>query len=84
MTARWLKPEEAALRLGVSVDALKRKVKAGLIPAPSRHLGERSPRYDREALDSVMLGDQPSASSGGIKSIVARILDQPGRQETPR
>lgn len=55
---RWLSPEEAAEYLGVKEHHLPRLVRQGRVPAPSRQLGPRSPRYDRLALDSMMEGRQ--------------------------
>jgi excisionase family DNA binding protein len=57
---RWMSPEAAADYLDVRVDALRRLVKAGKLPAPDYRLGPRSPRFDREALDKAMGAGLPS------------------------
>ncbi len=49
---RWLTPDAAAAYIGVRVHQLPKLVKAGKVPEPSLHLGTRSPRYDRDELDS--------------------------------
>lgn len=48
-TRRWLAPDEAAAYLGVSTPTLR-----DLGVQPSKMLGPRTPRYDREQLDEVM------------------------------
>lgn len=50
---RWLDREAAALHLSLQPSELARLVKRGLLPVPSYHLGPKSPRWDREALDAV-------------------------------
>ena len=49
---RWLSRRAAAEYLSMEVDHLKRHVKAGRLPKPSFHLGPKTPRWDREALDA--------------------------------
>ena len=48
-TRRWLTPDEAAAYLGISTTTLR-----DLDFQPSKMLGPRTPRYDREQLDEVM------------------------------
>jgi hypothetical protein len=48
---RWLSRRAAAEYLSMEVDHLKRHVKAGRLPKPSFHLGHKTPRWDREALE---------------------------------
>lgn len=52
----WLKAEDAATYVGVRLDQLRRYVSTGKLPAPSYHLGPKSPRWDRLALDHVLDG----------------------------
>jgi hypothetical protein len=61
--ARWLDADAAARYLCLRVDAFLRAVSAGRVPRPSRHLGERTPRWDRSALDSVMIGGTASTDT---------------------
>jgi predicted DNA-binding transcriptional regulator AlpA len=58
---RWLSRRAAAEYLSMEVDHLKRHVKSGKLPAPSFHLGPKSPRWDREALDAAFNRDQGRA-----------------------
>jgi predicted DNA-binding transcriptional regulator AlpA len=58
---RWLDRAGAAAYLSMQVEHLKRHVKSGKLPAPSFHLGPRSPRWDREALDAAFSGDRGRA-----------------------
>ena len=53
---RWLDAPAAAAYLSLREDAFLRAVKAGTCPQASRHLGPRTPRWDREALDAAMTG----------------------------
>jgi hypothetical protein len=53
---RWLDRDACAAYISVRVDELPRLVKRGLVPAPSYHLGERSPRWDRTTLDACFTG----------------------------
>lgn len=52
-TPRWLDREATAQYIGVRVDHLPRLRRRGLLPEPSCHLGPRSPRWDRDALDAA-------------------------------
>lgn len=61
--ARWLDADAAADHLSLRIDAFYRAVRAGRIPPASRHLGERTPRWDRSALDSVMIGGTASTDT---------------------
>ena len=60
---RWLDADAAADHLSLRIDAFYRAVRAGRIPKASRHLGERTPRWDRSALDSVMIGGTASTDT---------------------
>jgi hypothetical protein len=63
--ARWLDVTAGAAFLSLRPDIFLRKVREGLIPAPSIILGKRSPRWDRDRLDAIMMG-------GGTGSTNAR------------
>jgi predicted DNA-binding transcriptional regulator AlpA len=72
---RWLKAEDLATYAGVRIDYLRRYVKAGKLPAPSYHLGPRSPRWDKEAVDALFAGAQyRHARSVTTEQVVAEIL----------
>lgn len=70
---RWLKPEAAAAHIGVRVDQLPRLVRAGKIPAPSRHLGPRCARYDREALDAAFEARKPKRVEDAFRAVSEAI-----------
>lgn len=59
---RWLDREACAAYISARVDELPRMMKRGKLPAPSYHLGPKSPRWDRQALDAMF--------SGGVASPV--------------
>lgn len=71
--ARWLNAEAAARYICVRVDALRRFVRAGKLPEPSRHLGPRSPRYDREAIDAAFEGRQAAIK---VEQTTAEIVQR--------
>ena len=51
---RWLDLAAASAYLSLQPHSFMRKVRAGVIPAPTRHLGDHTPRWDRDALDASM------------------------------
>lgn len=59
---RWLDRDETARYLSVRVDELPRLTRRGKLPTPSLHLGPRTPRWDRQALDAVFAGGVASPS----------------------
>jgi hypothetical protein len=70
---RWLSLDAAAAYISVRPAAMSRLVREGKIPAPNRSLGERSPRWDRLALDSVFEG---GATSTDIRQVVEAGLEK--------
>jgi hypothetical protein len=70
---RWLTPAAAADRLNVYPHDLPRLVREGKIPAPSRQLGPKRPRYDLEALDRAMMGEDAQAAAALQRSYDARF-----------
>ena len=77
---RWLDADGAARYLSLRVDAFLRAVAAGRIPKPSRHLGERTPRWDRSALDSVMIGGTASTDTRTAFDALAEKIKAEGRK----
>ena len=67
---RWLDIDGAAAYLHVRPDELRRLVRQGRIPEPSRQLGPRRPRWDRIALDAVMEGKAASAAANSADAAV--------------
>lgn len=81
--SRWLDARTAASHLGLpDKDAFLRKVKLGVLPAPSYRLGSRMPRWDRDALDSAMAGTPSSGPRHIVTQEVHDILakGRAGRQ----
>ena len=73
---RWLNADATARYISVRVDALPRLVKAGRIPEPNRTLGDRSPRWDRVALDAAFDGGTASTDpKAASRAIVQKILE---------
>lgn len=70
---RWLDREMVAEYISVRVDHLPRLQKAGKLPAPSYHLGPRSPRWDRAALDALFTG---GVASGDPVAIAQRAVQR--------
>lgn len=84
---RWLSADAAASYLGISTEGFRRKVRAGMIPAASRALGDALPRWDRQALDATMAGgvasmDPEEAAQAIAQDIIARR--RPGRAQAAR
>ena len=80
---RWLDPEAAARYLSVRPDALPRLVRAGRIPPPSYALGERSPRWDRVALDARFDGGTASTDPRAASQAIAQKIITEGRARRP-
>ena len=79
--ARWLDSEATARRLCVRVDRLSRLVRAGKIPKPDYHLGCRSPRWDKLAIDAVFQGG--FSSSGANLALTDHQLASKANAENP-
>lgn len=77
---RWLDADDAARHLGLRVDAFLRRVKAANLPPPSYHLGQRTPRWDRQALDSSLAVGAASPAAGRPFSEVVREILAEGRK----
>lgn len=78
---RWLDLTAAAAYLSLRPDIFARKVKAGIIPAPSPHLGERTPRWDRSALDATMGGGTGSTNAREAVNALATQIAAEGRKD---
>jgi hypothetical protein len=79
--ARWLDLTAAAAYLSLRPDIFARKVKAGIIPEPSVHLGERTPRWDRGALDATMGGGTGSTNAREAVNALANEIAAEGRKD---
>jgi hypothetical protein len=81
--ARWLDLEGAAAYLSLRPDTFARKVRAGIIPAPSVRLGERTPRWDRGVLDATMDGGTGSTNAREAVNALAGQIAAEGRENGP-
>jgi hypothetical protein len=77
---RWLDAEAAARYLSMRVDVFLRAVTKKRVPPPSRQLGDRTPRWDRDALDALMLGESAADTTRSIFNAVAEEIKAQGRK----
>ena len=83
--ARWLDRDALAAHISVRPDAIARLQKAGKLPPPSYHLGERRPRWDRDAVDAALSGGVASTDHGtAIHALAAQIARRSSRSQAPR
>jgi hypothetical protein len=72
---RWLDREALAAHISVRVDEVQRLQRGGKLPAPSYHLGPRSPRWWSPEVDSrfglAVASTQPKGASGLAQAILA-------------
>lgn len=74
--ARWLDRDALAEYVSIRVDEIPRFTRRGKLPAPSYHLGPRSPRWDRQKVDAAFGGAVASRSPEAmVASVVQEILD---------
>lgn len=77
---RWLDREAAAEYISVRVDEMSRLERRGKLPAPSYHLGPRTPRWDRFLLDAAFEGGIASTNTRqAVSALVQEILSTPSR-----
>ncbi|HEX3587818.1 MAG TPA: hypothetical protein VH024_17595 [Candidatus Angelobacter sp.] len=81
---RWLNVEAAAAYISVRVDAIPRLVRQGRIPKPDYTLGQRSPRWDRLALDAAFDGGPASADARHAFQGLANEIAAKGAPSTAR
>jgi predicted DNA-binding transcriptional regulator AlpA len=71
--ARWLSAKSLAEYLGIPCDRVRRLRRAGKIPEPSYHLGERSARWLSSDIEGVMRGASERAI---MEKIVAEAIQR--------
>jgi predicted DNA-binding transcriptional regulator AlpA len=79
MDSRWLTREETAGYVGAKEHQIRRMVREGKLPEPSLHLGPRSPRWDRDAIDALFMGGKPKSSH--VREAVNAILQEGARRQ---
>jgi hypothetical protein len=73
---RWLDRDALAVHISVRVDEVRKLLRAGKLPTPSYHLGPRSPRWDRLAVDACFAGEAASADPEvAVQGVVQKILE---------
>lgn len=77
---RWLDREAAAEYVSLRVDELPRAVKAGKLPAPSYHLGPKTPRWDRLAIDRAFgVSSEAEAQDAAVQDAIRKIREGQGQ-----
>ena len=72
-----------AVYISVRVDEVAKLLRAGKLPAPSYHLGPKTPRWDRFAVDALFEGSAPSSRQSidaAVQAAVDAILAEPSRR----
>ena len=72
---RWLNRDRLADYLGVDYTAITKLVRAGKLPQPSLHLGPRSPRWDRLAVDDLFGVSVQAKKAKELEEARARMLE---------
>lgn len=75
---RWLDRDAVAERISERVDRLPRLVRDGKLPAPSYHLGPRSPRWWSADIDAMFRRGLPSGPKGAA-GLAEAILEEARR-----
>lgn len=76
--ARWLDRHALAAYLSIPVGSIRRHLRSGKLPLPSYHLGTKSPRWDRLALDARLSGGVASKDAGAaVQGLIQSILAEP-------
>lgn len=66
----WLDRDALAAMICVPVHHVARLVKAGKLPAPSYHLGPRSPRWRGDDIDAMLAGTITSSGAAGLAQAI--------------
>jgi hypothetical protein len=74
--ARWLDRDALAAHISVRVDELPRLSRSGKLPAPSLHLGPRSPRWWSADVDAAF---RPGVGSGSPDLVIEDAIAQIGK-----
>jgi hypothetical protein len=69
----WLNASGPSAYLSMRPDTFARKVRAGVIPAPSYSVGERMPRWKRSELDAMMSPSTKSDINASVEELVTSI-----------
>lgn len=82
----WLNTAGACAYLSMRKDTFVRKVRAGVIPAPSYSVGERMPRWKRSELDAMMSPSTKSDINASVEELITSIkaAKQKGRPHSSK
>ena len=75
----WVDTRHAAVHVGTGEARFLCMVKEGRFPRPSYHLGERSPRWNTEALDRAMDPESASNVTREAFSGLVKKIEEKGR-----
>ena len=73
---RWLDRDALARYIAVEKADLPKLVRARKLPAPSHHLGPKSPRWDRAKVDAMFTGEASSVHVRAAISAAAEAIAQ--------
>ena len=74
---RWLDRKTCAAYICVKPGSIAGLVRRGLLPKPTDHLGPRMLRWDREAVDTLLLGRGREADvDAAFHALAARIASR--------
>jgi len=83
--SRWLDTDATVRYLSLrNGDALRRLVREGRVPKPDRSLGERNPRWDRDALDAIFTGGAVRKDTRMVIEDLVRRYQSEGRPRRPK
>jgi predicted DNA-binding transcriptional regulator AlpA len=71
---RWLSRDLVADYLSIRVPEIPKLVKAGRLPQPTYHLGPRTPRWDRDAIDDMFGVSERAKKAADLESAAQRSL----------
>lgn len=72
--AEWLDREALATHISVRVDHLPKLQRSGKLPAPSYHMGPKSPRWSRHAVDEMFTGEPAAPAKPTAEQITANVV----------
>lgn len=77
--SRWLDREAVADYISKQPHDIRRLVRDGRIPPPTYHLGQRSPRWDKFAVDAAMSRNLQSFAPRRIDEALEAIREEAAR-----
>jgi hypothetical protein len=81
---RWLSPRALGSYLGRDPKTLSSLVRAGKLPKPTYQLGPKSPRYDRLAVDAMLIGQREHTDAEDIANRAIQRMRAEYESRPPR